>query len=183
MKERRISTGIATQFLFAFAIAAAGCGSKSDKPILREAFEFTHAWKLKDDLQGCALSAELTPQPLVADRPAMLKVRVRSGDAANPFKGRIWYRFAFRRGERFSNEASATSAPTARPEEGVPPRYDDWFEWAEIIEPRTEVGETVFSTPVMLSKGKAYVQFRIAAAHDSQPQELLDWFVYVENAK
>lgn len=180
IKERRIPPGFATQFLLAVLIAAAGCGNKSDKPILRENFEFSHAWSPEGDLQGTLVSAELTPQPLVADRPAMLKLRIRSGDPANAFKGRVWYRFAFRRGERFSSQESLT--PLTRAEEGVPPRYDDWFEWAEVIEPRAENGETVFSTPVMLSKGKAYVQFRIVAAADSQPLELLDWFVYVEKA-
>lgn len=179
MSDCRISKRIAVFALVFLLLSYVGCG-KRNLSQRREAFRYAHRWVLDKDLQGVVLNAALTPQPLIADRPAMLKLRIRKSDKKEKFRGRLWYRFAYRRGEAFASQDA--KAPLIRPERGVPPRYDDWFEWAEIIEPRIENGETVFSTPVMLTEGKAYVQFRIASTADSPPQELLEWFVYVQRA-
>lgn len=113
----------------------------------------------------------------------MLEVRVMAADGATPYTGRLWYRFAHRRGDPLPAEKDLAVRPPFVYEEGTPPRYEDWFEWAEILEPRIENGESVFTTPVMLLEGKSYVQFRVASEADTKPIELLDWFVYVDKSE
>lgn len=158
-----------------------GCSRVPVAP--REPFKFSHQWQVMEEDVAIAVSAKLQPEPLKADRPGMLEARVITKDQSKPFGGRLWYRFAYRRGDPPTSVEEAVVRPSFVQEEGVPARYDDWFEWAEIPEPRLEGGETVFSTPVMLSAGKAYIQFRMALRPEAKPHELLDWFIYVDPAE
>lgn len=162
----------------ALLLAIAGCGRENTEP--REAFQNTRAWQVEGEQPALQVSAKLQPLPLKAERPAMLEVRLKAANGEKPFAGRIWYRFAHRRGDPLPAQKDLAVRPTFTYEEGTPPRYQDWFEWAEILEPRFEHGESVFTTPVMMIEGKSYVQFQIASEADSKPIELLDWFVYVD---
>lgn len=173
--------------LIACMTAFFGCSPPPLGP--REPFEYQHAWKLdSDEVEKAggvaAVDAKLVPEPLYSDRPGMLEVAVDTGDPEKPFTGKLWYRFAFRRGDPLPEHKHLPIPPKPIPqEEGVAPRYDDWFEWAEIIEPRFERGRTIFTTPVMLSEGKVYIQFRIAPPSEAMSHELLDWFIYVDQPR
>lgn len=163
-------------------VAAIGCGGPPAIEV--EPFRQTRSWRLesvRDDasLKGIELRATLSPDPVKAHKPAMLEVRFDTAALDTKWRPRVWYRFAFRRGDRQPNDVSLVRPPETAHEEGVEPRYDDWFEWAEIIEPRAEPGGLVFDTPVMLDEGKVYIQFRVEVPSDRPPLELLDWFVYV----
>jgi hypothetical protein len=161
------------------ALLPAGCGKP--KTTAEEPFQFSRVWQLRLQSSEATLSAELTPQPLHADKPHMLEVRIRNDNSpATPY--RVWYRLAHRRGDPLPANEDFALFPIYPPEPGVPPRYDDWFEWAEIIEPRVGQNEVRFTTPVMFSEGKVYVQFRLLETEGSKPQDLLDWFVYVNEA-
>lgn len=161
-------------------MTSAGCSQKPTVP--RGAFQYSRHWRVSWEQQKVDLVAKLQPEALKADKPAMLEVRMRVIDASKPFTGRIWYRFAHRRGDPSPFEMDLAVRPPNANKEDAPPHYDHWFAWAEIVEPRIEHGDAVFSTPVMFAEGKCYVQLRVALAPDLEPQELLDWSIYVDEA-
>jgi hypothetical protein len=160
-------------------ITSTGCSQQST---VEAPFDHTRSWQVTFENQSVAVKAHIQPDWLQADRPAMLEARFRTIDSTQPFTGRLWYRFAHRRGDPLPLDEDLAVRPPKAYEEVAPPHFDDRFAWAEIVEPRIENGETVFSTPVMFAEGKCYIQFRIAVATSSEAEELLDWFVYVKPA-
>jgi hypothetical protein len=165
----------------ALLLAAAGCGRETSEP--REASQYSHVWQVDGEQSALQVSAKLHPLPLKAERPKMLEVRFKALEGETPFAGRIWYRFAHRRGDPLPAQKDLAVRPTYTYEEGTPPRYQEWFEWAEILEPRMENGEAVFTTPVMMLEGKSYLQFLVTTQADAKPIELLDWFIYVDKSE
>jgi hypothetical protein len=172
--------------ILAVVSITSGCGSP--RTLELESTQLKRTWRLErqrsdEQFKGVSLVAELTPDPLRPDKPAMLELRVAAENAERPFQGRIWYRFATRRGDRQPHDRSLILPPASAQEEGVEPHYNDWFEWAEIVEPRNEGGQLIFDAPVMFTEGKAFVQFRVTGDPNLPPLELLDWFVYALNAE
>jgi hypothetical protein len=107
-------------------------------------------WQLPDDAMFNVTFAPWPPQA----GDATLKVEVTENDWEQKFTGKLEYRLA-------QTQESETA-------------------WTELVPAsEDEYGSKLFETPVTLSDGSAFVQFRLHYPDQPQPLELNDWEINV----